>query len=127
MNDSTPCAAMTAQELLDVAEQWSRSDLEHHTTVVVLRDDNSGKSYFHYAGAPTDIAKAVVDLMRADEAFAHTIFAAVTLTAHKSLPLEEIKHVNSAAQRIADMRRNGATDEEINLVLFEELLKSKQL
>ncbi|MBD5083086.1 MAG: hypothetical protein HDT34_02810 [Clostridiales bacterium] len=118
MNDSTPNAGVTANEILDIAESWSNSDLEHRTAVVVLRDDNSGKSYFHYAGAPTDIAKAVVDLMRADEAFAHTIFAAVTLTAHKSLPLEEIEHFNSAAQRIADMRRNGATHDEIERELF---------
>ena len=120
MNDSTHRAGITAQEILDIAEQWSISDRERHTTAVVLRDDTVGKSYIHYAGSTNAIAKAVVDLMRAEESLAHTIFAAVTLTAHKSFSEEYLELINASARRIVDMRRNGATNAEINLELFGE-------
>lgn len=106
-------AVMTAKDIINNAERWSKSDLDKHAAAVVLRDDNTGSSYIHYAGMPNEIAKAVVDLMREDAEIAFAIFSAVTVTAHKSFPEDAINGINEASKRIAELRRAGATDADV--------------
>lgn len=109
--NKTNNADMTAKNIIDTAERWSKADLNNHAAAVILRDKNN--SYVHYAGTPADIAKAVVDLMREDSDIAFAIFSAVTVTAHKSFPEEAITGINKASKRIAELRRAGATDADV--------------
>lgn len=104
---------MTATDIIANAERWSKSDPENHAAAVILRDDNTKQSYIHYCGMPNEIAKAVVELMNEDAEIAFAIYGAVTVTGHKMFPDDVISGINNAARKIADMRRNGATDEEV--------------
>lgn len=104
---------MTANDIIANAERWSKSDPENHAAAVVLRDDNTKQSYIHYCGMPNEIAKAVVELMNEDAEIAFAIFGAVTVTGHKMFPDELISGINDAARKITDLRRNGATDEDV--------------
>lgn len=104
---------MTANDIIANAERWSKSDPENHAAAVVLRDDKTKQSYIHYCGMPNEIGKAVVELMNEDAEIAFAIFGAVTVTAHKMFPDEVISGINDASRKIADLRRNGATNEDV--------------
>lgn len=104
---------MTATDIIANAERWSKSDLENHAAAVVLRDDNTKQSYIHYCGMPNEIGKAVVELMNEDAEIAFAIFGAVTVTGHKMFSDDLISDINDASRKIADLRRNGATDEDV--------------
>lgn len=113
MNKSTNKTDMTAKNIIDNAERWSKSDRENHAAAVVLRDNTTASSYIHYSGMPGDIAKAVVDLMCEDAEIAFAIFAAVNVSAHKMFPEDAINGVNQSSKRITELRRAGATDADV--------------
>nr|DAL02867.1 MAG TPA: hypothetical protein [Caudoviricetes sp.] len=109
---------MTATEIINAAETWSKNDLENHSSAVILRDETSGNVAIHYAGMPNEIAKCVVALMAEDSDIAVAIFASVTVTAYKNFPEEIVTGVNEASSKIAYLRRSGATDADIEKIML---------
>ncbi len=120
MNNSTNELKMTAIDIINNAESWSKSDIENHAAAVVLRDNTTHQSYIHYAGMPNEIAKAVVELMNEDAEIALAIYGAVTVTGHKQFPDEIIIGINESARKIAELRRNGATDADVEREMIGE-------
>lgn len=111
---------MTATDILNNVESWSQSDIDNHAAVVVLRDNTTHQSYIHYAGKSTEIAKAFVELMNEDAEIALAIYGAVTVTGYKLIPDEIINDINELARKIAELRRNGATDADVEREMFGE-------
>lgn len=117
-NNNTP--TMTASQLINAAEQWSKSDQEQHIAAMVLCDKNSEQYFVHYAGLAKDIAKAVTVLMDEDPETAFNIFAAVSVIAHKHFNPAVIVNVEHTAAKIAEMRRIGATDDDIRNAIMRD-------
>lgn len=106
---------MTAHEIITTAESWSKSNPDNHAAVV-LRDNKN--TYIHYAGTPSEIAKGIVALMAEDAEIAVAIFGAVTVTAYKSFPEEVVNGITAASRKIADLRRDGATDADVERIML---------
>lgn len=108
-----------ASKLLSTIERWSQTDIENRAAAVALSDDKTGNYYVHYAGPVNKIAKCVNALMENDLQTAAAIYAIATLFAHKNFPQSFIDDTNANCARIAELRAEGKTVDEIRESLTE--------
>ncbi|MCM1438986.1 MAG: hypothetical protein NC131_07215 [Roseburia sp.] len=109
-----------ANHIINTVESWSKADRENRAAAVCLSDRTSGNYYIHYAGHSGEIGKCVHAIMCEDPETAFAIFAAVTVFAHKNFPAELIASVNTNAARIAALREQGKSDDEIRDIMLNE-------
>lgn len=107
-----------ANDIIAIAEQWTKSDPDNHVSAVILCDKSQKNYYVHFGGFANEIAKAVTVLMDEDPEIGIAIFGAVTCMGHKMLTPEIIQSVNANSAKIAELRRNGATDDEVQKIML---------
>lgn len=95
---------MKAEEIINQAEDWSKTDQKNRCAAVILSDETTRQYYVHYAGTSKDMAHLINALMCEDEEFAHDIFAAAMVYAQKHIAQEEIDKITLVAKTIAEVR-----------------------
>lgn len=109
-----------ASKLLSKIEDWSQADRENRAAAVALSDDKTGNYYIHYAGPATEIGKCVYAIMKEDLETAMAIYAATTLFAHKNFPQDFIDYTNANCARIAALREEGKSSDEIRKIMLSQ-------